>query len=457
MEYIVSNGKFLKALPIILIFLVIFCAICIIQFSKTSNAFEIEENWGDVKKFNWTNSVVFTIYIDSNLDKEYLNENEFLLGDKINYCNIIFIDYFPGYMDTIPIKINFISPSGRPYSKYFFFMEKIEDKYPKYTTGWDPKTDDEIVALNESGVWEMEIIFDGNADYYWEYNGDYQTLKDSSKIKLFYHDFFVTYTNAEYQQLKSAKISAETSNMYRTSLVIAIITVIIALSGIILKYYFDTRNKKAMYARQNRIEIYQPLYEELIKKVKKLESWYFPFNKGTALDTWEKMDYSMKDRVPTNIIEKIDSYNKYVEEYREYYNHISSDILPKAIAVVLGKYRKKDEPGVVSKKTIESAEEYTKIKYKILEEYKRDFLVGIYPENHNRNYLTEILSYLDNKNLTEMDIFQEIVDLLSKDENVVHLRDLNKKLIEFSNDFIELLKDTIDTILKKYEGKTKDL
>ena len=220
-------AKIIVILPLFIIIVIINTIVT--HRTPIANAIEIEMNWAQIKKYDYNDSAVFQLYIDSSLRLKYLEKNEYLLGDKINYCNLWFLGYYPKKMDVEAFSISFTSPSGRLYPMYFHYDIKRDLYYTAFSDG---------IVLNESGIWYIDITFLNQPRYMWEYSGDIlRRIKDSSIIKPYSEKTIIVYTNLEYQQLRAAKASEEASVHSRNSVIALFITAIATFAAACVAAY----------------------------------------------------------------------------------------------------------------------------------------------------------------------------------------------------------------------------
>ena len=252
--------------------------------STNSHAFVID-NWNQIKDHEDVSGFVFHLSLHSWLEREYLEWNEFVMGDLIDYCSFSIVRKNPEYLEIEPVKIIITSPNIIPYEANFSKSE--EENF--FTAGkFTQSVEDAIATLNESGIWSLELIFNDNTSIKWIYTNSKNTpddFTDSSEFHVFYGSLINVYTNLEYQQLKSAKLlqksaeeSAESTSWLTRYTFASFLAVAAAIGTIILTLYLSGKERRILYARQNRIEFYEPLYNEVNEINKKLNKFEQPFN-----------------------------------------------------------------------------------------------------------------------------------------------------------------------------------
>lgn len=82
------------------------------------------------------------------------------------------------------------------------------------------------------------------------------------------------------------------------------ISIGVIIGGLItlwVNLYLQKRERKILYAAKNRIDIYEPLYNEVKQKLKFIKEFSNPFDARATLNSWINLKPSEKIRVPDDL------------------------------------------------------------------------------------------------------------------------------------------------------------
>ena len=258
-----------------------------------SIAFRVDK-WSVIEEREGINTAfVFYLYLHSWFETEHLEDNEFLLGDVIDYCYVRIIKRKPIDLEIKPEIIKFTSPSKKVYE----INLTGDDDY--FTAGkFTRSKEDALVVLNESGLWSINIIFDNKNPLSCVSNVDYKVFTNNSEIHIYYGSNINIYTNLEYQQLRAAKALDESAKAAEGSKTWAVYS-FIALSGAAfiaaLSIIFNYLHKR----REINAECKFKVLEHLLNLRDLIRETY------TFLDKIKSNDYQYIESVDSNTYENI--------------------------------------------------------------------------------------------------------------------------------------------------------
>jgi len=195
-----------KISSIFLIFILFFNLSFLCILPPNISAFSIT-SWNQHKEHEEVEGFVFKLDFHSWWNRSYLEWNEFIMGDMIDFCTVTLLRKNPNDLEAKPIKIIINSPSNIQYESYFK-KGGGEDFY--YAGKFSQSSDEIIVKLNESGIWSVDIIFNESYNIEWIYTGS-EEFQNNSEFHIFYGSLVNVYTNLEYQQLKASKALEESA------------------------------------------------------------------------------------------------------------------------------------------------------------------------------------------------------------------------------------------------------
>lgn len=424
---------------------------------------ETTYTWNQINNDNSISSAyAFFLYLGSNKQKEeFLEDNEFLLGDRIDYCNIEILVKKPDNLDIKPETIAVVAPNGEIYRGNSKIFSQTTDEN-SFTAGRLSKYGDTaIVNFNESGLWSIRIEFnaEGAPIGFRYYEPDLIKFDDNSKITVFNSGINVNvYTTSEYAQLRAAR-AAETNARWSTiSTYVLIGTAIIAVGTLVYYLWSFKRQRQISYAQQNRLEIYEPLYNEIMKINVVLNKFECPFNAQSISQVWNSLEPSQKIRVPISLENMINDFNKLGKRYYSLHYEARS-MLKEKIDTVVNRYAIEGVTrGEITALSTQIEESVQRIKQQLIEQYHGDFFKGELSIGRGKIALKNLRSYLKNKNkYTEESIFNRILSQIENKQEILELRRIHADLINLTNQMEITLKEKINDILNNYESKLEDI
>lgn len=428
--------------------------------STTPRTYQQTYTWDQIKNDDSLPSAyVFYLYLGSDKQKkEFLGDNEFLVGDKINYCNIVMLQKKPGELVVEPKKIEIVSPSGLVYSDTF---RRVYDESSFIAGHLSKYGERAIVNFNESGLWSIRIEFEHEGTpvgfcYWGAYPKDFGY---DSKITVFNSDINANvYTTSEYAQLRAARASETSASWSKISAIAVIAAVVIAV--ITLGYYLWSfkRQREISYVQQNRIEIYEPLYNEITKISEALEKFKCPFNAKSTLKVWDNLKPSQKIRVPKSLEDKIKYFDELGRKYHDLH-YKARIILKEGIDTVVDRYAIEGVTGEeITALSIQTENIVRRIKQQLVEQYHGDFFAGKIFGKKGKSALRELHSYLKHRNkYTEEYIFNRILSQIENNQIISELRSIHRELIQNTKELEKYLQQKISIILNNYESKLEDI
>jgi len=300
----------MKIMKLIVIFFII------VSILVSAVAINFDE-WNKVKDEETIDSAfVFSLFLHSWFETEYLEDNEFLFGDIIDYCHISVLERKPKDLSITATKIIFTSPSKQLYEKNLsghtdFF------KAGKFTYS----IEEALVHLNESGLWSVKIIFNENIPFSFLYSND-AIFTNSSEIHIFRGLNINVYSNLEYQQLKAAKALEKSAKATEESKIYSIISIVAlsvaaGIAALSLIYSWKTKLREIRANCKDRVSedllniIF--LQEDIFNLLVQLEKKNYNYSSvSPKYSTYEKI----KDRY-SNLIKKYEVGLVYVFKFPE--------------------------------------------------------------------------------------------------------------------------------------------
>jgi len=241
-------------------------------FKPRSKWERIPESWNQTKSDLFFVGFLFDLYIQSQLELDYLEENEYLLGDRIVEILVSIVDKIPE-LTVLPDKVIVTPPSGKT-QEFDFFL------------GWivNGGVTTKSIYLNETGIWRIRIKFSHTYENgFFEGEPDSFLLKNDKEISWFREYFTINvYSNSEYQQLRTAKAleqsaieskkSAELSRWSTIALLIASISAVLTIIFYLMKYQIDKKEKIRELRAECKIKISESLLE-LKGIINEISSW----------------------------------------------------------------------------------------------------------------------------------------------------------------------------------------
>lgn len=294
---------------------------------------------------------------------------------------------------------------------------------------------------------------------------------DSNFIDLIKDELQESVDKAIEQNKKNLEILQETKNIIQNEFFVRaqhsevqrdyFLTVLsVLLGGLIagiatlwVSLYLQKKERFASGASQQRIDFYEPLYNEIVKINKDLTEFKCPFNAKDTLTVWENLKPSAKNRVLESIKEKITDFDRLGRAYYELYIE-SLDILNRRIDSTMNRYRVEGiTRGEINRESLDLRNTFNNRKQALLQEYQSDFFIERLSDTRGRPSFERLRSMLSNKNITRQQIFDRITSSIENEQTIIELRAARNELLTFSREFETDLKTRIDDILNRYEKK----
>ena len=425
----------------------------------TPRTYELNYTWNEITKDNDINSAyAFHLYIGSDKQKELLEEHEFLIGDRVDYCNIVMLQKKPEGLNVEPEKIEIVSPSGVVHSENF----RQNSNENIFTAGHLSKYGERAIAIfNESGLWSIRIEFEHEGTpigflypelYSYGFN-------DDSRISVFNSDININvYTTSEYAQLWSARASESSAFWSKISTIAIIAAAVIAVGTLAYYLWSFKKQREISYAQQNRIEIYEPLYNEITEINERLREFECPFNAKSTLKVWDNLKPSQIIRIPQSLGEIIKYLDKLGRKYYEFH-YEARIILKEGIDSVVDQYAIEGVTGgEITALSMQIEESVRRIKQQLVEQYHGDFFAGEIFGEKGKPALRELRSYLKHRNkYTEEYLFDRILSQIENNQIILNLRGVHTELIFNSKELENYLNQKISDILVNYESRLEDI
>lgn len=210
--------------------------------------------------------------------------------------------------------------------------------------------------------------------------------------------------------------------------------------GVNLK--IQRREREIIYAKKNREEIYEPLYNEIKKIVGYLNSIDFS-SYGIYSRAWDDLEESKKIRAPVDLINIIKQFKDNGIKYMAALNKAQIDLLPTYIKQEIKELMIENniEPNINESIYINKKTEL--VNHRI----HSDLLAGkiLKKESSIKDYLIGEITFKD--------FFERLNSKISKREEFISIRKERIEMNKIAMKLEKYLKNKIEYISKKYEGK----
>jgi len=225
---------------------------------------------------------------------------------------------------------------------------------------------------------------------------------------------------------------------------------------IFVNLHLQKNERNASNARQQRIEIYEPLFDEINEINKKLDVYICPFNARETSKIWCNLSSGIKLRVPTVLENLMVRFNGLGREYYNLYCE-SLEILENKMDQVMYNYvLDGTERGIIDRVSIEKRHQFDILKRYFFDEYQGDFFAGELFDIPFRRTFENMLSKLKYRYSKEH-VFNRILTKLDNEQKIIDLRNSQRRLKNCSTEIEEFLEGKIKNILEKYEKKLKEM
>lgn len=282
----------------LLIFIIIIMPL-IIPFPSIASDIDPIDEWVEVKdKESITSAIVFSLDLHSWFESEYLENNEFLQGDIIDYITLTILRRKPDHLKIEPIHIIFTSPNKIRYKLNFYRAKDIYEN-DVYINGQITKDINKaLVHLNESGIWSIEIEYNESIQFPCIYSGqDPSQFELYSKIEFFVGKNINVYTNLEYQQLRVAKAMEDSTRMSIISTIALFVAAVAAVVTIIVYWliYKEEKKEKMLDKWVECKSKFDDVLLDLLILVTEVKTWLISFNKLDKISDHHYTNYSVFD------------------------------------------------------------------------------------------------------------------------------------------------------------------
>lgn len=237
-------------------------------------------------------------------------------------------------------------------------------------------------------------------------------------------------------------------NIIKLPITTAIITLIIgSIATLGIYIYIQKRRIKIHTAVSQREKIYEPLFNETVKKLKSLNEFSNPFDARASLEYWINLQSSDEIRIPNELKILYKKFHSTAKEFDGIYlkaNNILQSIMYKKIDEI----RNELDEHEYSDGNIDI------LKRNIFDGYKGDFFAGkILEKIHNYNP-NSILKTKKDSPLTFYSFFKDVCNQINEVESIDKLRKEILNMIKITEDLKKFLEAKIKYILRKYENKS---
>lgn len=206
------------------------------------------------------------------------------------------------------------------------------------------------------------------------------------------------------------------------------------------------RERQARYAIQNRHEIYDPIYDEVVQKLEKLADFRNPFNARASLQSWLQLKPSARLRVPDELESLIEDLKKTVRRFNERHWRVTL-LLHGHIDETIAEIQDHLDERVWSGSNVEIR------KRQIFESYGGDLLAGkILPIRHSLD-LSGILSVKPGSDVGPETIFHMICERMATEVELRAWEEARASVLDSMQRLQQWLEVRIETILTTYESK----
>lgn len=210
------------------------------------------------------------------------------------------------------------------------------------------------------------------------------------------------------------------------------------------------RERQARYAIQNRHEIYDPTYDEVMQKLEKLAEFRNPFDARASLQSWLRLKPSARLRVPEELGSLIGDLEMKVRRFNECHLRVTP-LLQKHIDETIAEVQ-----DLLNERKW-SGENVRILKQHIFESYGGDLLAGkILPIRHSLN-LSGILSVKPGSDVRPETIFDMICARMATEMELMAWEEARAGVLDSMHRLQQWLELRIEAILTQYESKLTQL
>ncbi|MHA1604287.1 MAG: hypothetical protein ACTSV0_06680 [Candidatus Freyarchaeota archaeon] len=240
-------------------------------------------------------------------------------------------------------------------------------------------------------------------------------------------------------------------------------TVVGSVIAIVLDLFLRGFEREARLAVKNKLEIYEPLYNEIEKIRVSIETYQLPKRVEVSLEnplhSWAALPHSVKRRAPKDLADLITDFSQKVGEYFHLYLE-AGKVLRFYIRDVLKRRRRELEM---------DDQELSIIEAKLYDAYSSDFYSGRVLDKKHSYELEDLIRAKNTENIHDirivpMSIFNEICSLIEKDRWpfqsevrqhrwIKEFRESQSRLMETIEKIKKNLEEKMDYITENYEDR----
>lgn len=210
------------------------------------------------------------------------------------------------------------------------------------------------------------------------------------------------------------------------------------------------RERRAAYAIQNRHEIYDPIYDEVVQKLERLREFRNPFDARATLGSWLELKPSARLRVPEELESLVEELGKKARHFDECHLRVTP-FLQRHIDETIAEVQDHLDEREWSGRNLEIR------KQQLLESYGGDLLAGeILPIAHSYR-LSSIIRLKPGSDLTPETIFDMICERVLAEAQVAAWEEARAGVLHSMERLQQWLEVRIETVLTKYERKATRL
>lgn len=219
--------------------------------------------------------------------------------------------------------------------------------------------------------------------------------------------------------------------------------------GVNLK--IQRRYNAIMYAQKNREQIYEPLYDEIITKLRQFKIYSNPAGPYNYLRTWNEFTESVKFRIPIQLKRLIEQFEINAKKYPFKYDR-ATDSLKLQIEKEIKEIIKENNIQVINDNYY-----YSEKINLVLILYKNDLLAGeLLNTERNFTLMGDILIgniLFKEINYKFEDFYERINPKINTIDSIMLLRKETSNMIEIAMKLEKYLKNKIEYTLKIYKGR----
>jgi len=208
----------------------------------------------------------------------------------------------------------------------------------------------------------------------------------------------------------------------------------------------QNREREARYAIQNRREIYDPIYNEVVQKLQRLAEFRNPFDARATLGSWLELNPSARLRVPDDLKSLVEDLEKNVRHFNDCHLRVLP-LLQRHIDETVSEVQNQLDEREWSGRNLEIRKGH------IFEYYRGDLFAGKVLGIRHGLDLSSIVSVKPNSDVTPETIFDTISKRMATETELVAWQEARSAVLDSIETLHQWLKLRIETILTRYESK----